>query len=345
MVDIGITSVCNEHVIYVRCLTLNELNTKNSPLKRSFLEKRCLDMSILKVLADFGYLSKQQKGTNSQNSVYCSPCPFCEEGNDRFIIWPESRSKRCLGRFWCRRCQKSGDTIDVYMKLKKFSNDFEAKKMFYQEYKDEKHLPPYKQEYRSTSLNSPTEVWQEKLSALIDMAHKNIWKEEDLLKKLEQRGLPEQAVKDFKLGYLSNKTTFNAQSLGYGADQKDITIFAGMVIPTFEPSGSLIRIKVRRLDWKPEHRLGKYLAVSGSMGGMNLIGSRKTPHVIAVESELDAYAVAHIAKDRALVVAVGSNTKNPDLATDFLVKKKDRLIVIYDNDEGGQAMLKKWKGL
>lgn len=29
------------------------------------------------------------------------PCPFCLEGKDRFIIWPE-------GNFWCRVCERSG---------------------------------------------------------------------------------------------------------------------------------------------------------------------------------------------------------------------------------------------
>lgn len=300
-------------------------------------------MVILTLLGALGHHSKMQNSHNS-DPVYCGSCPFCPGGTDRFIVWPHSPSKRCKGRFWCRRCEKSGDTIDVYMKLKGIVDVDLGKRLFYEEYK-EAPQDTFKESYRSKALIGPTDLWREKLGGLVDMAHNAIGKQEDLLKKLEKRGLPLEAVKTYKIGYLQMKTTFNAQSLGYEEEKKDIHVFPGIVIPTFEPSGKLIRIKVRRTDWRPEDRLGKYLAVTGSMGGLNLIGNRKAPHVVVVESELDAYAVAHAAKDKALVIAVGSNTKNPDLATDFLVKKKDRLIVIYDNDKGGDAMLTKWKGL
>ena len=302
-------------------------------------------MVLLDLLKGVGYSpNKQSTHVDSDKDVsYNSPCPFCPGGTDRFIVWPHSPSKRCKGRFWCRRCERSGDTIDVYMKLKGIVDVDLGKRLFYEEYK-EAPQDTFKESYRSKALVGPTDLWREKLGNLVDMAHNAIGKQEDLLKKLEKRGLPLEAIKAYKIGYLQMKTTFSAKSLGY-EEKKDIHVFPGIVIPTFEPSGKLIRIKVRRTDWRPEDRLGKYLAVTGSMGGLNLIGSRKAPHVVVVESELDAYAVAHAAKDKALVIAVGSNTKNPDLATDFLVKKKDRLIVIYDNDKGGDAMLTKWKGL
>ena len=302
-------------------------------------------MSILAVLASAGYPTRLQNNEKNSKTAYSGACPFCEDGVDRFIVWPNSPSKRCTGRFWCRRCRKSGDTIDIYMKLKGVGDEQNGKELFFQEYKESNKPLSFQERYSSKALNGPTAPWRKKLGELVDVAHKNIWKQEEALKKLAIRGIPKEAIEAYRIGHLQMKTTFSAQSLGYEEGRKDIGVFPGIIIPTFEPSGSLIRIKVRRLDWKPSDTLGKYLAVSGSMGGMNLIGNRKAPHVIAVESELDAYAVAHAVKDKALVIAVGSNTKNPDLATDFLVKKKGRLIVIYDNDKGGQAMLKKWKGL
>ena len=304
-------------------------------------------MLLIELLKSLGYSPNKQSSheKGDERVSYSCPCLFCEGGNDRFIIWPNSRSKRCMGRFWCRKCLKSGDSIDVYIKAKGITDEKSGKELFYQDYKDSNPKPSFQEGYRSKALLGPTELWREKLGNLIDMAHENIWNQEEILKRLEKRGVPKEAVKNYKIGYLAMKTAFSSQSLGYEEGEKDINIFPGIVIPTFEPSGKLIRIKVRRTDWKPEHRLGKYLAVTGSMGGLNLIGSRKAPHVVVVESELDAYAVAHAAQDKALVIAVGSNTKNPDLATDFLVKNKDRLLVIYDNDEGGEAMLKKWKSL
>lgn len=304
-------------------------------------------MAILSILEDAGYQIRLQNSENSDETVYSSACPFCQEGVDRFIIWPYSLSKRCSGRFWCRRCRKSGDAIDLLMQLRSdVSNESEAKSLFYQAYGQVEKRQVFTPQH-TQKITSPPELWQEKLSQFVENAHEKIWKETAILQKLLKRGISTDTVKRFKIGINSCRTKYKAKDLGYdnGQENRDITIFAGIVLPTFEPNGKLIRIKVRRLDWKPSDKLGKYLAVSGSMGGLNLIGYRKAPHVIVVESELDAFAIQGALQDKALVVAVGSNTKNPDLATDFLIKKKDKLIVIYDNDDAGKVMLDKWKGL
>ncbi len=233
------------------------------------------------------------------------------------------------------------------MKIKGLIDAQQGERLFYQKYKDVKHTINV-EPYRRKALKAPPAMWQEKLEDLVDIAHKRLWKEKEMLANLDRRGIPGIAVKAFRIGYNSNKTIYKASDLGFKekeAQGKDIAVFAGILIPTFDLNSKLIRIKIRRLDWKPEHRLGKYLAVSGSMGGLNLIGNRKSPHMIIVESELDAYAAQHAVQNKALVVAVGSNTKTPDLATDYLIKRKNKLIVIYDNDSGGEAMLKKWQRL
>ena len=300
-------------------------------------------MPILAILRDVGYKAHPQNPTNCEEISYSGACPFCKDGVDRFIIWPHSKSRRCSGRFWCRKCLKSGDSIALLMWVKDISDEREAKRIFYQTYgqPDKQHIftPKHPQK-----IKVPAPMWQEKLGCFVENAHDKIWKEQTVLQKLFKRGIPKETIQDFKIGFNSFKTIYKAKDLGY-EENRDIIIFPGIVLPTFEPNGKLIRIKVRRMDWKPSDKFGKYLAVSGSLGGLNLIGNRKAPHVVVVESELDAFAVQNALQDKALIVAVGSNTKNPDYATDYLIKKKDRLIVIYDNDDAGKVMLDKWSGL
>lgn len=62
------------------------------------------------------------------------------------------------------------------------------------------------------------------------------------------------------------------------------------------------------------------------------------------QSELDAYALHFAVSDYAFIVAVGSNSKNPDNIVHFLAQKK-AILICHDNDEAGHLMLKKWQRL
>lgn len=39
---------------------------------------------------------------------YVGPCPYCGQGTDRFVVWPQQGIKN-TGRFWCRQCDNKGD--------------------------------------------------------------------------------------------------------------------------------------------------------------------------------------------------------------------------------------------
>jgi hypothetical protein len=93
-----------------------------------------------------------------------------------------------------------------------------------------------------------------------------------------------------------------------------------------------------------ESKFSKYIALSGSMNGLNIIGNTINPVMVVVESELDAYAVDFACGDFAFAVAVGSNTKNPDNVTDYLAQKK-HLLICRDNDDAGKTMFYKWHKL
>jgi len=60
------------------------------------------DQSHLLDLA--GRDSQLKKVANTNGGEYCGVCPACG-GEDRFRVWPEK------GRYWCRMCHCSGDSI------------------------------------------------------------------------------------------------------------------------------------------------------------------------------------------------------------------------------------------
>ena len=118
----------------------------------------------------------------------------------------------------------------------------------------------------------------------------------------------------------------------------------GLVIPTRELNGDVVRLKIRRADWVEGDKYPKYAAVSRSMNGNNLFGDTSKENMFVVESELEAIAIAFSAGDTAFAIAVGGNNKNIDIVTDALAKNKN-LFICPDNDRGGETMQQKWQPL
>lgn len=189
--------------------------------------------------------------------------------------------------------------------------------------------------------------WKVAVGELVDIAKASIEKSPDTMATLAKRGIPKEAVATYGIGLLSSNTTFDRKDLGLptvlGSKEK-LWIPRGITIPTVD-NGKLIRLKVRRGDWRPGDTLPKYWEVSGGLGGLNLIGNKSRETIIVVESELDGFAIHWALRGKVLVVAVGSNSKHPDSLTHALVKNSSKLIVLHDSDEAGGAMLSKWSGL
>ena len=75
-------------------------------------------MDLIDLLEELQLHPKRKASTHG--GEYCSPCPFCKEGDDRFLIWPQRHNKNGEyqgGRFSCRKCGKYGDAITFLMQL------------------------------------------------------------------------------------------------------------------------------------------------------------------------------------------------------------------------------------
>ena len=69
-------------------------------------------MQLLDLVQADGLAPK--KITSIKGGEYHSPCPFCG-GKDRFIVWNR------VNHYFCRRCEKKGDTIQYLRDFHKLS--------------------------------------------------------------------------------------------------------------------------------------------------------------------------------------------------------------------------------
>lgn len=278
----------------------------------------------------------------TQGGEYHSSCPICG-GRDRFVIHPNKQMKSCMGSYFCRQCDVRGDSIQFCIKFLGYSFKEAAE---YVGAKLPEQIPaifvPKKSESSIMVLNKPSNEWIQQAWEIVQEAHDTMLSQKDILQMLNKRGLPIEAIKKYKIGGLTeNKSLYGS---GWGL-KKDIWLPAGIVVPTIEQENQVIRLKIRRRDWKINDELPKYVAISESMNGLNIIGNKKHSVMVVVESELDAYALHHSVGDFAVIVAVGGCTKKPDPVTDHLARNKTVLLICHDNDDAGNSMFDKWKQL
>lgn len=182
----------------------------------------------------------------------------------------------------------------------------------------------------------------------VEECHNQIFQHPDVLNYLSKRGLTQEIIKQFKIGYNATELYLNRIDWGLNKenDKSKIWLPVGIIIPALDTKGNVIRIKVRRDNWTANDELPKYIAVPGSQNGLSIAGKTKNKDVmIVVESELDAIVVAYLISDFGFAVSVGSNLKNPDTLTHYLASQVSYLLTCHDNDNAGKNMFDKWKKL
>lgn len=297
-------------------------------------------MVLIELAHEIGINPKKVAGT--QGGEYHSACPTCG-GKDRFILQPNKKQKNCVGYYFCRQCNSKGDSIQF---CKDFLGYSYPKSVDRVGAKNRNFIPILRQKKRvftPTKIIPPSQIWMQNASTFVEWTHTQIMNHSETLKYLNHRGIPIDAVKRYKIGYCNKDLFFEKNWWGFNdSDNKRIWLPAGIVIPSIEPNGNVVRMKIRRKNYHENDCIAKYIAISGSMNGLNIIGNVKLEHVIVVESELDAYALHDAIGDLAFIIATGSNMRNPDEVSDYFVQKK-RLLIIHDNDDAGLKMLNKWQ--
>ena len=296
-------------------------------------------MDLLQLFREIGLDPKRVSATHG--GEYHSSCPACG-GHDRCYIQPNRQMKNCIGYYKCRQCQVRGDTIQFYVDFLSVPFKEIAKKLNISHRRSLLSTVDNKT-FVTPILHAPSEKWLKRANDCVAWAHKMIWNHPAQIQWLTKRGIPEEAIKNYGIGFCDRKITLSGSEFEID-DKPEIKIPIGIVIPTTEPSGQVIRIKIRREGWYKDAKFPKYWAMPGSMNGLNIVGNTQKPIMMIVESEFDALALHHVCSDLLFVVAVGSNTKNPDIVTDYWAKRR-KVLICHDNDEGGIAMLTKWQKL
>jgi hypothetical protein len=294
-----------------------------------------------------------KKVADTLGGEYHSACPRCG-GIDRFIINPNKPMKNCYGGYWCRRCGIHGDSIQFCREFLGLNFNEALARVNATISRSKSPAPKIQSQFKLTTaqLIKPPEPWIRKANSFIEVAHEEVFKYQDVLEWLRKRGIDDLAIKKYKLGW-NNCDQYCARS-GWGLDTKlgengnsiQLYLPKGLVIPAIDTCNeNIYRIKVRCENCKQDDKFPRYLAIPGSMNGLNLFGNKASPNMICVESELDAIFLGSVVGGLALIVAVGGNIKNPDNLTDFLAKSKKQILICHDNDAAGLNMLKKWQSI
>lgn len=307
-------------------------------------------MDIIDVLSDIGYSPKKKSAKE-----YCSPCPYCQDGDDRFVISPD---KGKGGRFWCRFCDKRGDAINLL-------RDFQG--LNYIQACERLRLDPgqkvaIRREEKPLIADNPPSVWMEKAAAFVEWCHAHLLQSETFLSALTKRGLTLETIKAFKLGY--NPTKLYRGRKDWGLDEevgsngkpRRIWLPAGITIPTFE-GDKLVKVKIRNRDFEKDlknyemakaagrvtkYASSKYVVVSGSKKCPSVYGNPSRSVLLVQESELDCILTIQEAGDLCFCLALGGSSQPLDLHKERIVRGAENLLFCPDFDQAGKESWDRW---
>ena len=273
-----------------------------------------------------------KKVSSTNGGEYHSPCPACK-GKDRFIIW------NTKNRYYCRRCEKTGDTIQ-------YLRDFHA--LSFKEACSKANVIP--KPNRVTTIKKfnrfipvkPKSLnfqWRAKALDFVLRCHQNLLNTSEALGLLQKRGFSLDSIKKFQLGW--NEETSWANWLE-GTTNKKIWLPRGIVIPSFIEE-SLNKVKIRRSDWNINDKFPKYVEIHGSSSGASVYGSNYDLPIIILESELDAMLVQQEAEHLCFAIALGGATKKPNTYINSLLIKSPLTLFSLDYDEAGIKAYKWWE--
>ncbi|MCL2791103.1 MAG: hypothetical protein FWD79_10725 [Desulfobulbus sp.] len=280
-------------------------------------------------------------------------------GTDRFHIWPNQAGGETAqragvsGTFWCRQCDAGGDVID----LLKFSEGLDyktaCKELYIEMEKPGHRLRPIRQPKRESSTWTPTqwkipaEKWRIQATKLALGAHERLLVNTSILSYLAGRGLPQEVVARYRLGYLEGEDKkgvclYRARSAFDLPEKKSeekshaaLWIPRGLTIPLW-CGDEVHRIRIRRRKDDLRERDSKYILLEGSgQAPMVLPPEGVRPGLTAwvvVESELDACAVHHACSWQIGVLASLTNVGKPDAAAHRLLSQAKLILVALDFD-------------
>lgn len=311
-----------------------------------------------------------RKNSTNHGGEYCSSCPVCGDGgkgkeSNRFHIWPNRENGgKCVGRFWCRKCGISGDTIAFLQKVDALSYPqacaelgIPLEQRTYQprsRYQAPPIAPPPSTEWSPRTYPAPSPVWMEKAANLLADCQARLFATQDALDWLERRGITMEMASTYGLGYnLSSKgkdryrphALWDLPKKMQGKKEKRMWIPRGWVIPSFNAAGKIVQLRIRRRNEDVAAFAGniRYLPVDGSsMATMVLHPGAEV--VVVVESGFDAILLAGITGGRIGAMTTWNSSARPDAYAHGLLAQASLILGALDYDEGGDNEQAWWCG-
>ena len=288
-------------------------------------------MNILSLIGADGGTFHKVAGTNG--GEFAGACPFCG-GSDRFKIWPE------MDRYWCRGCDKAGDSIQ-YLREKRGLSFGDACKYLGHDPGPRTTGPrPTPPPWEPKDGTPPSAEWQAKARSFLDLVVSCLWSRhgDDTRRWLrDAKGLSNATIKAAELGFnpadrFEPRATWGLEpSLKADDTPHKQWIPAGLVIP-LTIGGAVHRLRIRRNNPSGGAR---YVIVSGSSSAPMVLNPERAAAAVVVESELDGLLLNQDVGDLAGVVAMGTAQAKPDRTTHEALTAAAVILVSLDTDDAG----------
>ena len=317
-------------------------------------------MDLLSAMQSRG---KVEKIGDKDGGEYASACPYCQDGKDRFHLWP------LKNRFWCRQCGKTGDLIQFLRDIDNlsFREAAEAAGKDLTSYQAKRRRPvgpvaattaPPAPAYVPHAVSMPSETWCAQSAKLIEWAHAHLLGNRAQLDYLAGRGLDIDAVRRFGLGWIPGNPKTGAPAIyrqrsAWGLERiekpdgkpKMLWIPRGLVLPAFGPDGfTPRRIRIRRPpeDVTPQMAIKYYVLPGSDMAPLSIL-SRNAKAWVVVEAELDAMLLAGAGGRLLNVLGLGSSVTRPDAETDAALAEAHAILLSLDADTPGAEACAWWE--
>lgn len=302
-------------------------------------------MNILDAFHRYGLEPKRKTA-----SEWAAPCPGCG-GKDRCILWP-NHPIGTGGRFHCRQCGLTGDTIDFLQQFGGMSYQEACKstgktkynlargKRLYIRHNQANSFPA-----RQSQCDFPPEKWIKAAAAFLAdcQTDEALFCENALVRLAIERFIPPGYARNVGIGWHNRNEYPDREKWGLPKNDKrqKLALPMGIVIATRRKIG-IVSLTIRRIG----NDQPKYWQVAG--------GARDVPYmpqfkpnlpIFLLESALDAALLCREAGQICNSVALGGTCKSVDPDTMAFIKAAPLRIVSPDTDEAGDEISDRWQKL